>query len=344
MFWIKLNQMLHGVFSILVICVLLIGSLMIPLSGQTGRITVIGQATRAPLPAEEFIFTMIFVFVIIIGGEAVRVWVRQAFSIDESKLSGSPNTVYSEIGKVLLVKNLIGTIFFCFLLLIANGVTIYFLVTSIAARKDPLPTMFWIVLGTYAVYVVIRKPIGALLTSAGRGLPGTAQPSARSTIGATAPAPTRSIAGAIESAILASYTIQNDSIVLDLNRKRARPPGKRPFISVGNQPSVVTIRFDELDEIRALTFVEAQAFVQYKVGPDLQLGLKLTSDLFHYMNGETERPSHYGSWGSLGTVLLLRGSTLFYLVSVSNPNVNDLIDAFNAFKNPPERAVPVVKA
>jgi len=75
------------------------------------------------------------------------------------------------------------------------------------------------------------------------------------------------------------------------------------------------------------------------LGPDLQLALKGTTELYRYLNGEIERPSVYGYWGSLGTVLLLRGPQLFYLISVANADVNELVAAFNAYKQSAARAV-----
>ncbi len=107
-----------------------------------------------------------------------------------------------------------------------------------------------------------------------------------------------------------------------------------------SEPCIVKIGFDELDEIRAFSYVEAQSYVQYEIGLDFQLALKQGKDMYHYLNGELERPSVYGHWGSLGTTLLLRGPNLCYLISVSNANMNELLAAFNAYRQPVPAGMP----
>jgi hypothetical protein len=45
-----------------------------------------------------------------------------------------------------------------------------------------------------------------------------------------------------------------------------------------------------------------------------------------------DRPDVYSHWGSMGTVRLLRGPELFYLISVANPEVDTLVLAFERYK------------
>jgi hypothetical protein len=316
----KFNQVLHGVFSVLVIAAMFLASLSIPLTGQVGMISVKGQGTRAASPAEELFFTLLFVFLIILGGEAVRVWVKQAFALDESKFSNAPPTAWGQVGRGLLVKSLVGT---SLSVVLGVGLCIAFLfllVRNIISFHGALPWTFWVVVFVYAGYVAIRRPLFAAARAATK--PGTR-------------------GGRIVGSALASYHVSDDTIILDLNRKRALPPGKRPFIGLASEPSIVTIRFAELDEARAFTYVEAQAYVQYQLGPDLKIALESVAELYRYLNGEIERPSVYGQWGSMGSVLLLRGPELFYLISVANKDVNDLAAAFIAYRTRTARGVQV---
>jgi hypothetical protein len=302
--WLKFTQALKAIGLALIILAFIEISLLASLIGGSATIEV-GEQARPASETETTLALLLFAAVVIIGGEAVRVWVRQAFTLEESKFSAQPRGLASTLGSLALLRDLILVPLLPILAFAANVVLIFLLAREVTSRGfAALPTKFWLVVGLYVVYFLARQPILAVLRRASRPLTST----------------------------IPTYTLQGDTIVLDLKRKRSSASSRRGFISIGSDPCIVTIRFDELDEIRALSYVEAQSFVQYELGPDLQLALRGTKELYRYLGGEIERPAVYSHWGSLGVVLLLRGPKLFYLVSVANADVEELVAAFNAYK------------
>lgn len=131
-----------------------------------------------------------------------------------------------------------------------------------------------------------------------------------------------------------AYTLTGDGITIKLvtmwNKKRPDPPP-------------VHIRFDEIDQLEVFTYPEAEAFLKYKVGPDLDLVARQTKDFMRYVKGEIPRPSVYafgGSGSTSGRRVLIRGSGLFYMVTFDTYDISDLIDAYNAHKTPVKEAAP----
>jgi hypothetical protein len=313
--WLRLTQTLTAIGIALVILMFFEIALLVALIGGTTTIKAGGQ-TRAVSETETTLILLLFAVMAIVSGEAARRWIRQTFALDESKFSARPRGVASTLGGLALLRDLIFAPLLPIIAFAANVLILFLLTREITSRGFALPTQFWLVLGLYVVYLPARQPILAVLRRASRPV-------------------TRPFTSAVPT-----FTRKGNAIILDLKRRRARPPSQRGLIGIASEPCIVTIRFDELDEIRAFSYVEAQSFVQYELGPDLQLGLKGSTELYRYLNGEIERPSVYGYyWGSLGTVLLLRGPQLFYLISVANADVNELVAAFNAYKQSAARAV-----
>ncbi len=315
---IKFTQVATAMCVILVMLIMFQGSLFIPLAIGPGTLAA-GGRERSMAPNEQVAFTTIFTVALIFGGEVARNWVSQAFKMDAGKLPSSPNTGMRGLGRVWLVRQLIGLPLLFLLTLGANAFLCYGLVRNISGREGRLPWPFWMVVGIYVVYFLIRRPLA-------RALKGATKPGTRG--------------GKLVASVTPTFTLEGNVIVLDLKRKRARPGEQRGFISVGSEPCIVRIAFDELDEVRAMSYVEAQSYVQYEIGPDVQLALKNTTELYRYIAGQVERPTYYGHWGAVGTTLALRGPALFYLVSVANENVDELLAAFSTYKQSAGPALP----
>ncbi|WHH56930.1 hypothetical protein [Petroclostridium sp. X23] len=122
-----------------------------------------------------------------------------------------------------------------------------------------------------------------------------------------------------------TYELAEDGIIINLvtmmNKKDAQPPP-------------VYIRFDEIDELRVLTFVEVEAFKKYNIGPDIELSIRQSVDIARYIKLEIARPSVYtftaGSSGDCN--VFIRGPELFYLIAFETDNVFDLVEAYDAYK------------
>jgi MFS family permease len=98
--------------------------------------------------------------------------------------------------------------------------------------------------------------------------------------------------------------------------------------NVVNYP--VKIYFSEIQEIKSLSFVEAQSLQNYKIGPDITLQIQSSIDLVKFLRNPTDqknRPTAYTlqNYASGTKTILIRGKNLFYLVAVSNENADKLI-------------------
>lgn len=123
---------------------------------------------------------------------------------------------------------------------------------------------------------------------------------------------------------LPSYEIKNNQIQLDLKIKNTR---------FSNSQSLIVIDFTELNEIKILNYPEAKAFLNYKIGPDMILAVESIKDMYRYLKQEIPKPRYYSKISSSGSVLLLKGPELFYLLSISNLDHQALLKAFKQAKN-----------
>ncbi|MBN1992014.1 MAG: hypothetical protein JW953_04875 [Anaerolineae bacterium] len=94
------------------------------------------------------------------------------------------------------------------------------------------------------------------------------------------------------------------------------------------------VGFAEIDEIREFSsYPEAQTFMAYSVGPNLNLAVRQTKDMARFVKGEIDRPRVYVQRSGVGKIVLLRGSELFYLLGFDTDDVSDLLRAFQQFKS-----------
>ncbi|MGE5418315.1 MAG: hypothetical protein ACM3UZ_16375 [Acidobacteriota bacterium] len=99
-------------------------------------------------------------------------------------------------------------------------------------------------------------------------------------------------------------------------------------------PPPVHIRFDEIQEFQTMTYSEADAFLKYKVGPDMGLIARQTQDYARYVRGEIPRPSVYtfGAVSSASKTVFIKGQDFFYLLNFGAADPTHLENAYNAFK------------
>ncbi|RPI22212.1 MAG: hypothetical protein EHM61_22805 [Acidobacteria bacterium] len=104
----------------------------------------------------------------------------------------------------------------------------------------------------------------------------------------------------------------------------------------------VRIGFDDLEEIRDLSDMEAGAFLQYQIGPNLTLGAAAAVDQYRYFNKQIPRPRFYAvnALRPNGRTLLLRGPDLFYLIAVDG-DPRELAAAFEKHRSEKLRIPPI---
>jgi hypothetical protein len=304
--WLKVKQGLNAIAIVLMLCMFVQIILLAPFLSGKSTIRIGDTATRPATSTETLVGYAIFIACVILGAEIALGYVRKSFALDAGKIKVSTRNAASAIGATRLARDVFTAPFLVLIGLIANLVLVVVLANQIQSRGVAnLPIEFWGVLGVFVVYLLGRPFLALAL-----------RPFSRKFSLATVP----------------SFSFDANSVTLDLKRKRGLPPAQRKFISAATVPCIVKIGFDELDEIRAFSYVEAQLFMNYEVGLDVRLGMQQGKDLWNYLNGELDRPAVYSHWGSVGTTILLRGPIVCYLVSVTNDNANELIAAFNAFK------------
>ena len=135
----------------------------------------------------------------------------------------------------------------------------------------------------------------------------------------------RNVISRLSKKTIPSYTLEKDGIIINLNMKNLTDLSKKYIVKIG---------FKEIDEIKVLSMVEAQAFMKYKVGPDVDLVIKQTKDLYNYTKGKISRPRVYAVVPDVigKKSIFIQGKDLFYLISVANEDISDLVKAFNDFK------------
>jgi len=229
--------------------------------------------------------------------EASVYWLRQSLAIDEAMLEYREENIWSSLGRIF---QYVDTIISLTIIIAIGGILIFFLLVLLGSPlRFTLSTPFLILVVIYGVYVLIRKPLHA-------GLDRMA-----------------GLAGKRLQENMPHYTLTERGIVIDLRMKDLRDPSKKYEFPVG---------FDELDEVRVLTYAEADALVRYRIGPNVDLGLRQVGDLYRYVKGEISRPSVFARVATNRPNVLLKGPAIFYLISFGNEDHEELIRVFQDFR------------
>ncbi len=258
--------------------------------------------TNPNLPFWVWIIIPMFLILVI---EATLSWVTASLNLDEEKLrSLEKKNIFSKTASNIAISlrytSLASSISLLISALILITIFLYYFLRKFISEPINFSSEFYIQLITYLAYfLILRRPLSwlgkAIIKSANKMLP--------------------------------YYTLQEDGILLNLNMRditNLRNPNKY----------IVKINFDELDEIRVLSYIEAQSFQQLQMGPDITLVMQSVRDTYNYLRKKIPRPNKYVlmSEGSSGKTLLLRGPEIFYLIAIANENTDDLLNAFRTYK------------
>lgn len=123
---------------------------------------------------------------------------------------------------------------------------------------------------------------------------------------------------------LTKYNVVRGGVEIDLGVRMPK----------SGKPARFKINFSELKEVRSMTYIEAEKFLQYTVGSNLKLSARQTSDLYKYYREEIPRPRVYtlAAPNTVGITVLLRGGDLFYLFCFDTDDASDLINAFESYR------------
>jgi hypothetical protein len=92
-----------------------------------------------------------------------------------------------------------------------------------------------------------------------------------------------------------------------------------------------SVGFAELDEVRIMDGLTAQAYWGSMGQYDPTIVLRMEWELFHFVADQKARPSILGLLG-FGAHLLLRGPTLLYLIGNADPFAVDALNAWQAWR------------
>ncbi len=120
---------------------------------------------------------------------------------------------------------------------------------------------------------------------------------------------------------MATLHVGTDSVEVDM-----RPA----FIRRAPESYRFLVGFAELDEVRIMDGLTAQAYWASMGQYDPTISIRMEYELFHFMADQKARPSILGLIG-FGTHLLLRGPTLLYLIGNADPFALDALTAWQVW-------------
>lgn len=127
------------------------------------------------------------------------------------------------------------------------------------------------------------------------------------------------------SQFLTTMSLVPDGVVVDL----------RP-INIGRfraRQQVFSIAFAELDEVRAMDGLAAQGYQLAMEQYDPTLTARVAWELFRFLSGQIPRPTLCVGVVGLGTHLLMRSSTLLYLIGNADQTAPAIVAAWQGWRN-----------
>jgi MFS family permease len=122
---------------------------------------------------------------------------------------------------------------------------------------------------------------------------------------------------------MATLNVGADGVDIDLRPPIIGPAPRRNFrFSVG---------FAELDEVRMMDGLTAQGYMASMAQYDPSFSVRMELELIRFVADQKFRPSLLPCWG-IGTQLLLRSSTLFYMVGNADQFGPAAVAAFQAWR------------
>ncbi|MBN2083802.1 MAG: hypothetical protein JW748_01160 [Anaerolineales bacterium] len=249
-----------------------------------------------------FAIASTFVLVPIFFLEIGIYWVRNGWRMGGTQGSYPTGNIWSWIGRILLA--IVLTVSSLLILGVLAILAFEFTVLGVVLSQDPASLIrpFTIMAFILAMYACIRIILWIFWRAAGKS------------------------ASRGYSLGLAKYHLVDGGVEIDLNY----------FMQIGKRgPSRFTIRFDEIQEVRGLTYAETLTYMNYIVGPNLELVAREVREVYQWRTGKIARPTaHYSTAKNpFGQKVLLRGPEVFYLISF-HTDPADLLEAFRRAQQP----------
>jgi hypothetical protein len=290
----KIAVLLGGFTSILIAVGAILGLLLaLPLSDLF--FSSIG-ADIFSLWSAGFAIASTFVLVPILFLELGVYWVRNGWRMGDTEGGYPTGNIWTWIARILLVIGVaVSTVILLALLAIIG---LEFIVMGVVLSQDPASLIRPLTIMTFimAMYAGVRVVLWIFWRAVGKDV------SRGYSLG------------------LPKYRLIDGGVEIDLNY----------FMQLGKRgPSRFTVRFDELEEVRSLTYAEARTYMEYTVGPNVELVAREVREVYQWRTGRIPRPTaHYSTAENpFGQKVVLRGPKLFYLFSFHTDPAG-LLDAF----------------
>jgi len=301
----KFLQVFAGASILWVGILFLVLTLAITLLPEQGQSHLFGGTgsfkNYLPTSTSVCIFVALFLIVYI---ECALWWTRQSLRIEEAKMEYADKSLWTHIAVFFQYAGIAYAVILSLILLGLTWLFGYITIDLLSSNPLSFSGSFFIMAGIYLLYIVVRNPLLSAVRKSG----------AVKKLGTDLPA----------------YTLTDKGLTIDLKMRGLKDPSK----------NLVTLGFDEIDEIRTFSFVEAQTFLKYEVGPNVEIVIRQARDLHDYVKGKIAKPSVYAFTAiqSVGKIVLLKGLDLFYFLAFNTEDVSDLTDAFDSFKTSPRRS------
>lgn len=288
---------------------------------------------------------------LIIFIEGSLYWISESIKIDEEKLKMKSKNIFSQIshslGLYYKYSSLVKIILIFLIMIFVFGFVGYSIIKNMKIENLFYSTIFYVQLGIYGVYFLIARPLIKKFFGKSKN-------------------PIKKF----NKQNIPDYSLQSQGIILNLYYLKGKITivgiigflaGIVAFIlaTLGKKQAAlivaglfilsfilmsifkgkpakysVKIRFDEINEIKEFSYVEAQSFLEYEIGPDVNLQMQSTRDEISFLRGEIEKPLTYiFPPVSAAKTLMIKGPEIFYLTPVSNEDNQDLIRVFRKFKS-----------
>jgi hypothetical protein len=243
-----------------------------------------------------FALASTFVLAPIVFWEIGFYWVRNGWRMGDTQGRYPTGNIWTWIARILLVIGVaVSTVVLLALLAI---IALEFVVMGVVLSQDPASLIrpLTIMAFTLTMYAVIRVILWIFWRAVGKNV------SRGYSLG------------------LAKYRLIDGGVEIDLNY----------FMQIGKRgPSRFTVRFDELEEVRSLTYAETVTYMNCTVGPNVELAAREIREVYQWRTGKIPRPTAHFSTAEnpAGQKVLLRGPEVFYLFSF-HTDPADLLEAF----------------
>ncbi|MDO8528419.1 MAG: hypothetical protein Q7S06_00835 [Nanoarchaeota archaeon] len=303
--------------------------------------------------AEQYILLWIGipVFLILILEGSIY-WTSESIKIDEEKLKMKNENIFSQVSHSLALyyrySSLIKVIFIFLIMIFVFGFVGYSIIKSMNIESLFSSTIFYVQLGIYGAYFLIMRPLIKKLFGKSKNplkkfnkqnIPDYSPDSNGITLNiyyyknkVTTMLVIIGLIAGISAFVLASIGQKQAALI-------AGGVFILTFILIfifkgKTTAHPIKIGFNEINDIREFSYVEARSLLQYEIGPDINLQMQSTRDTIKFLRGEIDRPLTYiFPPVSAAKTLMIKGPEIFYLTPVSNEDNSDLIKAFRKFKS-----------